>query len=341
MKKTPEVSVIIVNWNGAKYLPECLSALYAQRIPPQEILIIDNASTDDSLHVIKDFQEHHAEKAGCSSRGTAVTQKEPAIRLIPNTSNIGFGCAYNQGFRVIFGEYVLLLNADVVLEQDFLTNVLLVMQRDESVGLAVGKLVNYEDRRRIDSTGLVIHKNRRAYDRGQGEIDAGRYEQAEEVFGASGAACLCRRTMLEDIRYSNEYFDDLFFAYKEDIDLSWRARLYGWKCMYTPQAVGWHYRKWGTGKRRDIPRWVRRHSLKNRYLMLLKNDTWKTLLPGIWHLLRFEIISLAYILFREPHLFLAFVDIVQVFPRVMQKRRQIQRIARQRQQIDRIQKWFL
>ncbi len=327
--------MVIVNLNGARYLAECLGALYAQCVPPLEILIIDNASTDDSLDVVEAF------RAQLSTEEREPPQSIPELRLICNAENIGFGCANNQGIRVSSGEFVLLLNADVVLEQDFLLHLLTVMQSSNAAGLAVGKLLNYDDRCRLDSTGLEIHKNRRAYDRGQGDIDTGGYEREGEVFGASGAACLCRRAMLEDIRYADEYFDELFFAYKGDVDLSWRARLFGWTCVYTPQALGRHYRKWGAGKRQDIPRRIRRHSLKNRYLMLLKNDNWNTLLPGLPHVIGFEMLSLLYILFREPYLLLAFADVARIFPAALKKRRHIQQIAAQRQQLERIRAWFV
>lgn len=330
--------MIIVSFNSAQYLAECLNALYGQRVLPQEVLIIDNASTDNFLEVVETFRIQHVRS---TQQAADILPALPILQVIQNSRNVGFGVANNQGIRASAGEYVLLLNADVVLERDFLAHVLDVMQREETVGLVAGKLLNYEDRRRIDSTGLLIRKNRRAYDRGQGECDTGLYEQEEEVFGVSGAACFCRRTMLEDIRYADEYFDELFFAYKGDVDLSWRARLYGWKCVYTPRALGWHYRKWGVGKRRDIPRWVRRHSLKNRYLMLLKNEHWRTLLPGVLHLIAFELASLGYIVLREPHLFLAFGEIVRMLPLVMKKRRHVQRIARQRQSILSIGKWFM
>jgi GT2 family glycosyltransferase len=253
---------------------------------------------------------------------------------------VGFGVANNQGIRNSSGDFVLLLNADVVLEQQFLAVLVKLIQQNQRAGLAAGKLLNYDERTRLDSTGLIISKNRRAYDRGQGDLDTGQYDQEGEVFGVSGAACLCRRTMLEDIRYDGEYFDELFFVYKEDVELSWRTRLFGWTCVYSPKALGWHHRKWGLGKRQDIPRQVRRHSLKNRYLMLLKNDRWQHILPAILPLFVFEFGSLAYILLREPYLFQAFIDVMRLWPDIIKKRRYIQHIARQRQQQNHLLRWF-
>ena len=188
----------------------------------------------------------------------------------------------------------------------------------------------------------MIRKNRRAFDRGQGENDMGQYDIVEEVFGASGAACLYRKTMLEDIKYSSddEYLDELFFMYKEDIDLSWRARLLGWKCMYTPDAVGWHYRRWGTGKRKDIPKSLRRHSLKNRYLMMLKNERWNTLLPHFFSVFWYELCSIVYIFLREPYLFAVATDILSIWPKIMKKRRMTQVQAMRRNVSDNIISWF-
>jgi GT2 family glycosyltransferase len=334
MNTSARISVIIVNRNGARYLSECLGALYVQRLRPAEILIIDNASTDDSLAVIEMFRSQQA----AASEPLSPT---PELRVIRNADNTGFCCANNQGIRSATGDFILLLNADVTLEADFLAHLSVVMQAAPAVGLAVGKLLNYADRRRLDSTGLVMSQTRRASDRGQGDIDAGQYDHAEEVFGASAAACLCRRAMLEDLRYADEYFDDLFFAYKEDVDLSWRARLFGWTCVYAPQAWGWHHRHWGAGKRREIPRHVRRHSLKNRYLMLLKNEHWSALWPALPAFVGFELLSLAYIVAREPYLLAAFLDVARAWPTILKKRRHIQRVAVQRQQRERIRTWFV
>jgi len=309
------VSVIIVNWNGASYLQSCLSSLSQQDYTQIEICIVDNASGDNSRQVVDAFCAHH---------------HAMSIRWIQNADNKGFCHGNNQGIRQASGEFILFLNADVTLHPEFIRLLVAVMQEDPSVGIALGKLVNAGDHRLLDSTGIVIAKNRRAADRGQGEVDHGQYASQEEVFGASGAACLCRRTMLEEIKYprticssgeGDEYLDELFFAYKEDVDLSWRARLFGWTCVYSPAAIGQHARNWGAGKRRHIPEFVRHHSLKNRYLMLLKNERFDTLLPGIIHILWFECLSAAYILFREPHLVSVVGTLIRMWPEVMRKRK--------------------
>jgi GT2 family glycosyltransferase len=329
------VSVIIVNWNGAKYLHTCLSSLYEQTYSPLEIIIVDNASTDNSCQVIEEFQAQIV-----NAPSSEHSQLHRAMRLIRNPRNDGFCRGNNQGIHESQGEFVLLLNADVTLNRQFIATLVKLMQFEQTFGIALGKLLSGYDPTKIDSTGIVIHKNRRAFDRGQGENDTGQYNVAEEVFGASGAACLYRRTMLEDIKDDDEYLDEQFFAYKEDVDLSWRARLQGWKCIYTPDAVGWHYRKWGRGKRKNIPKSVRRHSLKNRYLMMLKNDRWDTILPHVFSILWYELCSIGYIFLREPYLLAVAGDIVRAWPTIIKKRRSIQRQAMQRNASHNLISWF-
>lgn len=315
------VSVIIVNWNGAQYLPTCLSALIQQTYTPLEIVIVDNASTDDSCQVIEMFQHRH--------------QELRALTLIKNTCNAGFCRGNNQGIQHAHGEFILLLNADVTLTPDFIAHLVHLMSSDPMIGITLGKLVSGDDPTIFDSTGIVILKNRRALDRGQYEKDHGQYDVREEVFGASGAACLYRKTMLEQIAFSEqEYLDEVFFAYKEDVDLAWRARLAGWTCVYTPEAVGTHCRAWGKGKRADIPKWVRRHSLKNRYLMLLKNECWLTLAPALGSIAWYEIRSLIYVLIWEPYLLSVIGTIVRSWPEIMKKRRKTQQIATEKTKRD-------
>ena len=307
MQITPElVSVVIVNFNGEAYLNSCLEALTRQSHPSLEVLVVDNLSSDKSLEVLDAFRAEHPSLA---------------LRVIANLKNVGFCRGNNQGIAASSGEFVLALNADVTLEPNWIGVLVQLMTSNPDAGLAIGKLLSGYDPQKIDSAGISIYKTRRAVDRGQTEEDRGQYERQEEVFGGSGAACLYRRSMLDEIKYPPyEYFDELFFAYKEDVDLSWRARLHGWRCIYSPKARARHFRNWGSGKRRQIPRWVRCHSLKNRYLMLLKNERFDTLFPALVSIATFEAASIAYILFREPFLLTAFWMLARSLPEVLSKR---------------------
>ncbi len=327
MQTTPSlVSVIIVNLNGEQHLSSCLCALAQQSHPLLEVIIVDNASHDNSLRVIEDLRTQYPELA---------------LRLIVNTENAGFCRGNNQGIARSSGEFVLALNADATLEPDCISALVRIQRSDPRVGLTVGKLLSGHDPKKIDSAGIAIYKTRRTVDRGQTEEESGRYEQQEEVFGGSGAACLYRRSMLEKLKYPpDEYFDELFFSYKEDVDLSWRARLHGWRCVYNPEARGRHFRNWGSGKRGQIPHWIRCHSLKNRYLMLLKNERFDTLFPGVFHLLGYEVASIGYILFREPYLLKAFWMINQRRPEVLRKRTLTQAGVNAKSSRENLLPWF-
>lgn len=123
----------------------------------------------------------------------------------------------------------------------------------------------------VDSTGIYFLRNLRHLDRGAEELDRGQYDQAEYVFGATGAAALYRRSMVGDISLDSQFFDEDFFSYREDADVSWRAQLMGWRCVYTPRAVGWHVRRVTPSRLRELPLVINRNSVKNRFLMRAKN----------------------------------------------------------------------
>ena len=129
----------------------------------------------------------------------------------------------------------------------------------------------------IDSTGIYVTPAMRHFDRGWHEPDEGRYQQSEYVFGATGAAALYRRAMIDDISVDGEFFDPDFFSYREDADVAWRAQLLGWRCIYTPAAVAYHVRTVSPQNRRSIPAAINMHSVKNRFLLRIKNLT-----PGLW-----------------------------------------------------------
>ena len=125
----------------------------------------------------------------------------------------------------------------------------------------------------MDSTGIYFTPMLRHLDRGSQEVDNGHYLNYEYVFGATAAAALYRREMIEDISMDGEFFDSDFFVYREDADVAWRAQLLGWRCLYTPHARGYHVRNVLPGNRRALPAEINMHSVKNRFLMRIKNMT--------------------------------------------------------------------
>jgi GT2 family glycosyltransferase len=182
-------------------------------------------------------------------------------------------------------------------------------------------------------------RTQRHPDRGAGCLDTGQSEAEEEIFGGSGPAPLYRRSMLLDVAVRGEAFDEAFFAYREDADLAWRARLLGWSAVYTPRAKAAHHRRVRPENRRSLPPALNRHSVKNRFLLRLKNQTasnlWRTLLPG---LLR-DLQVVVYVLLREPASLPGLWEVVRTLGPTWRKRRWI--MSRRRAPGWDVDRWFV
>ena len=172
---------------------------------------------------------------------------------------------------------------------------------------------------------MMALRNRRVLDRGSEEESAGRYLRPAYVFGPSGAAALYRRSMLEDTAFRGEFFDESFFAYREDVDLAWRGLLLGWRCRYVPSAVARHRRRVAPGRRQRTSASVNRASVRNRWQMVLKNELasgWAADWPAIAGR---EVAILGYLALRERHSLLAFRDLAHNLPDLTAKRRSVMR----------------
>ena len=259
------VSVVIVNWNGEKYLKKCLASLMETNYQNVEIIVIDNGSTDNSVKIIKEFFNN-------------------GVKLVEN-KNIGYAGGANKGINVSKGEYVLIANPDIIFTKDYLGDLVQVLEKSAENGACIGKLIKYDfDNDKvlnvIDSAGISLNHKRQGYDRGQNEVDSGQYDEDKRVFGVCGAAALFKRKALEDIKFVNEYFDEDFFAYKEDIDICWRLNLYGYKCLYVHDAIAYHGRGMNRSKgiiktiknRRNQSEFLKGISFRNHYLMISKNE---------------------------------------------------------------------
>ena len=251
------VSVTIVTYNSGRFIKRCLESVLSQRYRLKEVIIIDNASTDGTIDILEQFEDR--------------------CQIHYNEENAGFAAAQNQAIRLAGGDWVLTLNPDVLLLPNFIQALLDAGQFDSKIGVVCGKLLtmtaHFEipERPVVDSTGIYFNPMLRHLDRGSQEVDNGHYLQYEYVFGATAAAALYRRAMIEDISLDGEFFDSDFFVYREDADVAWRAQLMGWKCLYVPYARGYHVRKVLPGNRRALPADINMHSVKNRFLMRLKN----------------------------------------------------------------------
>ncbi len=210
------VSVIIPNWNGRHLLGACLESLRAQSYPNVEVIVADGASRDGSAEL--------------------VAESYPEVRLLPLKANYGFAGNVNAGFRVARGHALALLNNDAEAEPNWLAGLVRALETHPRVGSCASKILDFGDRRLIASAGDVLFRNGRAAQRGNGQPDDGRFDQAEQVFSASGGAAIYHRAMLDDVGL----LDEGFVSYLEDVDLGLRARLRGWGCCYVPTARVYH-----------------------------------------------------------------------------------------------------
>jgi GT2 family glycosyltransferase len=222
LKEESLISVVLLNWNGANVLEKCLDSLRNQTYRPLEIIVVDNASTDGSVELVR--------------RGF------PDVKLIVNERNLGFGGGNNVGIRASQGRYVMMLNNDTRLDPKCIEELKRSIEKDERYGACASKiLLEYEDNL-IDAAGISVCPDGLSIGRGRLE-EGDRYDEEAEVFFASDCACLYRRKMLEDIGL----YDEDFFAYADETDMGWRAQLAGWKCIYNPEAIVYHFHSASSG----------------------------------------------------------------------------------------------
>jgi GT2 family glycosyltransferase len=301
---TANVTACVVTYNSARCLRRCLEALDAQSRQPAHVLVWDNASGDESAALAK---RHGAD-------------------VVLASTNVGFARAVNELIPRATTPYVLLLNPDAYLGPRYIELLERAADADPGIGSVTGKLVRPAPPGEIpilDSTGHVLYRNRVAVNRGENEPDRGQFDTAGEVFGTCAAAALYRRAMLEDVRVGNEYFDSTFFAYLEDVDLDWRARLRGWKAYYVPSAVAEHERGHKGDRRRQSALEIR-HSLKNRYLMMVRNDRLADVLPDLGVILITEVLRLLDYGLSHPAALSGYIRALRLLRPAVAARRQIQ-----------------
>jgi hypothetical protein len=242
-----EASVLVPNLNGEHFLEPCLTALAQQTLPPSQVIVIDNGSTDGSVELVR--------------------RRFPKARLLTFSENRGFAAAMNAGIAETTTRFVAFLNNDAVAEPTWLEELAKCLARHPSAAAATSKLLLAGEPGRLDGAGDGLTRSFLPYVRGHGEPDDGRFGDELEVFGASGAAALWHASVLREVGG----FDERFFAYYEDVDLSFRARLRGYEIWYAPRSVVRHTRGGTAGQHVDFALF---HPVKNRWFMLVKD------LPG-------------------------------------------------------------
>lgn len=222
-KSKPFVSVIILNYNGKKFLKSCLDSVLADSYHPKEIILVDNASSDGSLAIAREYQDR--------------------VTLIENPANYGFPKGCNQGINVARGDIIVLLNVDTVVRKNWLEALVEPLRDDPTVGLTGSKLL-FPDNGLIQFAGGVMEPNCLTHHEGYGAKDDGTFDKPKSVDYLTGASLAIRQDVLEKLGG----LDERFPLYFEDLDLCYRARQAGYKVLYQPSSVVCHYETFGTEK---------------------------------------------------------------------------------------------
>jgi GT2 family glycosyltransferase len=324
------ITVGIVLHDSADDIGACLSALAAQTRIPDAVVVLDNASSDDGL--------------GRARRAM------PEARFERSSVNTGFAAGHNRAMAIEPADIHVLLNPDCRLAPEFIERAVAALETDTTIGAVSGRLLRFRDDSAdggplveqaddiLDSTGMVAQRNRRVLDRSSDLPAVGCDLDAADVFGASGAAAVYRRAMLEDVAFDGEFLDEAFFAYREDVDLAWRAQLLGWRCRYLPMAVARHRRRVAPGRRGQLPARINRLSVANRWRMIAKNE-----LAAGWRrdwrpILARDVQILGFCALREQRTLLAILDVAGDAGRLRARRRDVMR--RRRADDADVLRWF-
>ncbi len=243
------LTIIIPNYNGEYFLKQCCESLENQDTC-FKVIIIDNASEDGSSHYIK--------------------ENYPDYTIVQNHENLGFATAVNQGIKASDTDYVFLLNNDVELEKNCIFNLLKCIDKDKNTFAVSSKMIQYDDRDRMDDAGdeyTLLGWTKKVGNNKSPEL----YTKEKEVFSACAGASIYRRSILEEIGY----FDENFFAYMEDVDISYRARIHGYKCLYCPKAVVYHVGSGTSGSKYN--KFKVKLAARNNVYVPYKNMPWPQL----------------------------------------------------------------
>jgi len=257
------VSIIIVNFNGAEYIVDCLESLINQTYEDFEIIVLDNNSVDNSVELIK---------------------KYPLVKLIESTENLGFAKGNNEAINQSKGEYIALLNNDARADSEWLGNLVNVLERNTELGSCGCKIISHYDPDVMDSAGLLVNASGMSRGRGRNE-NVQKYNVSEPILIPSGCAAMYRRKALEEVGL----FDEDFFCYCEDTDLGFRLQIAGWKCFYVSEAIVHHRYSASAGKYSLFKTYLVE---RNHYWFVIKNYPTSLLLMNPIYTLRLYLYQL-------------------------------------------------
>lgn len=250
------ISVVILNYNGRRFIEVCISSVLAQDYPDIEIIVVDNGSDDGS--------------------NTIIRERYPQVRLVETGRNLGFAAGNNIGIRLARGKYIVVLNNDCELENGCIKAMKQAIEKHAEYGACASKIYLLSHEGLLDAAGIVVYPDGLSI--GRGRLERGDlYDREEEVFFSSGCCSMYRKEMLDDIRLGDDYFDEDFFMYGDDTDLGWRARLRGWRCIYTPNARLYHAHSSTSGSYSHLKAF---HVERNRIWILVKYFSLALILYG-------------------------------------------------------------
>ena len=297
--KMPETSVIILNWNGKHFLQDCLSAMRRQTFRDFETILVDNGSKDGSVEYIR--------------------TQFPEVKMLALPNNLGFTGGNIEGYAQATGNIVVLLNNDTEAHPSWLEEIQKASYAYPDAGSFASKMMYFDERDRVENCGMGVGISGATLDLGRGEIDGPQWARPREVFGGCGGAVAYRRSMLEDIGF----LDPDFFMTYEDVDLSFRAQLRGYSCVFVPGAIVYH--RYRATNRKTPSRQVF-YSQRNIEFVYLKNMPLGLMLRSAPQRLLYELGAAIY--FSKQGSGSAFLraklDVLRCIPSVLRKRREIQ-----------------
>ncbi|HNR15615.1 MAG TPA: glycosyltransferase family 2 protein [Chitinophagaceae bacterium] len=251
MSHTPKVAVVILNWNGQKYLEQFLPFVYATSYNNLEVVVADNGSTDNSVSFLRNTY--------------------PAIRIISFKKNFGFAKGYNEALNQVQADYYVILNSDVEVQSNWLVPMVDLLEKNKRIAACQPKILSFTNRKMFEYAGAAggwLDKYGYPFAKGRifdiCEEDKGQYDQCEPIFWASGAALFIRSSVFHEVKG----FDEYFFAHQEEIDLCWRIQLAGYKIYSCPAAIVYHVGGGTLPRGNSLKTYL---NFRNNRIMLSKN----------------------------------------------------------------------
>jgi len=286
---SPLVSIIIVNWNGKHWLKDCLPTIFTMSYTHIELIVVDNASTDGSVAWLK--------------------ENYPKTVIVQNAKNLGFSHANNLGYKKARGEYILFLNNDTKVENNYVTELLKPFTSDPTIGGVQSKIYLMDDPTRLDSIGAFLTPTGFLYHNNLGGKDKKVFDKQIELYTAKGASMMFRREVLYKVEVDGWIFDPEYFAYFEETDLCHRVWLAGYRIVYAYKGVIYH--KMGATSTKLVSAWVQFNSYKNRIHSYIKNlGCWNACLIIPIHILLCHLLAVVFLFKGTPSWSIAIIKAI-------------------------------